>query len=148
MKKNKEKIDILPYRIRSIASFLEYYGYEIVPKRDIKEKIKLLNFRKNLLIDELLDYLDWIKKRKTKKEKLKYFCELNSDISILEDYIKLLQKYYLKDETKRTYHNKDTILNYYQEMKKIFSTKKKAILATANHFDITPKAVEKHIYKK
>ena len=64
----------------------------------------------------------------------------------LPDYIKLLQKHYTKSKKRRKKHKREEILRYFNDIKNDFKFKKDAILATANHFDITPQAVEKHLY--
>jgi len=136
----------LPYRIRIIANHLTYLGYEVVPKEELKHKIRKNEIVLSLLLDEMYNYLKWMEKRKTKKEKLKELCEL--DEMIIEDYLKLLKKHYLKEEHTRKKHSKEQIISYFNKIKHKFNSKKGAILATANHFDITTKAVEKHLYTK
>jgi len=64
----------------------------------------------------------------------------------LPDYIKLLEKHYMKPKKRRKKHKREEILEYFNKIKDDFPIKKNAIRATANHFDITPQAVEKHLY--
>jgi len=97
------------------------------------------------LIQELSANIQELQSIMYNKDELKEgFIELNR--LYLPDYIKLLQKHYTKPKKKRKKHKREEVLQYFNDIKNDFKFKKDAILATANHFDITPQAVEKHLY--
>ncbi|WP_187647226.1 hypothetical protein [Nitrosophilus labii] len=125
---SKEEIDKLIKRLEKLHhNELVYY-----PKSKL---IRFLKYLRDNIDDE------------EKKETIRiWFMNI-----VLTDYLKLLRKmtgeYYHYKKRKRKYNKKEEIIAFYTIIRSQFSTNKDAILTTANHFNISPKTVERHIYK-